>query len=231
LTWSFLLESNAIRQGRMNQRHHLAKRIAALLLSFAASIWLPLESGQDIDWQRIREAFRIYSAKPSTENAERIIAVLPNKFDYRNVNQKEWELTLNYLDMINGEPFRVLANLIRQGDESAIRVAFKTHIITDGAVTEDLLEILSEAIRANTLIFLEELDALKKYDEHSVEFLLSMDGDIDTYTLFDDPQARAEFNKEIVLRIKSLRTVTCPDLVEIRNYCINYYEELLKEGK
>lgn len=215
----------------MNRRPRAGIRIGALLLFFSASIWPSPCNGQDIDWQRIREAFRIYSAKPSLENAERIIAVLPDKFDNRNVNQKEWELTLDYLDMINGEPFRVLENLIRQGDESAIRVAFKTHVITDGAVSEDLLGILSEAIRANTLIFLEELSVLRKRDEHSVDFLLRRDSDIDTYTLFDDPQAREEFNKEIVLRMKSLRTVSSPNLIEIRDYCLRYYERLLKEGK
>lgn len=215
----------------MNRRPQSGIRVAALLLLSSASIWLSPCNSQDIDWPRIREAFKIYSAKPSSENAERIIASLPNKFDYKNVDQKEWELTLGYLDLINGEPFRVLENLIRQGDESAIRVAFKTHIITDGAVEEDLLEILSEAIRANTLIFLEELSVLRKRDEHSVDFLLRRDSDIDTYTLFDDPQAREEFNKEIVLRIKSLRTVSGSNLIEIRDYCLRYYERLLKEGK
>jgi hypothetical protein len=215
----------------MMKRHRSGIIITAFFLLFPTSIWLSPCTGQDIDWPRIREAFRVYSANPSTENADRIIAVLPSKFDSMNVNQKERELTLNYLDMIDGEPFRVLANLIRQGDESAIRVAYKTHIITDGAVSEDLLEILSEAIRTNTLVFLEELIALKKYDEHSMRFLLRRDDDIDTYTLYDDPQARAEFTKEIVLRLKSLRMVTRPDLMEIRNYCIKYYEELLKEGK
>lgn len=215
----------------MNRRPQSGIRVAALLLLSSASIWLSPCNSQDIDWPRIREAFKIYSAKPSSENAERIIASLPNKFDYKNVDQKEWELTLGYLDLINGEPFRVLENLIRQGDESAIRVAFKTHIITDGAVSGDLLEILSEAIRANTLIFLEELSVLRKRDEHSVDFLLRRDSDIDTYTLFDDPQAREEFNKEIVLRIKSLRTVSGSNLIEIRDYCLRYYERLLKEGK
>lgn len=215
----------------MMKRYPSGIVISALFLLFLTSIWLSPCTCQDIDWPRIREAFRVYSANPSTENANHIIAVLPIKFDSFNVNQKEWKLTLDYLDMIDGEPFRVLANLIRHGDESAIRVAFKTCIITDGAVSEDLLEILSEAIRANTLVFLEELVGLKKYAEHSVRFLLRRDDDIDTYTLYDDPQARAEFNKEIILRLKSLRMVTRPDLMEIRNYCIKYYEELLKEGK
>jgi hypothetical protein len=213
----------------MNRRRQPGIRIAALLLPFSALIWLSPYNGQDIDWPRIREAFRVYSAIPSSENAEHIIALLPEKLDYRNVDQKEWELTLNFLDLINGEPFRVLEKQIRRGDESAIRVAFKTQVITDGAVTEDLLGIISEAIRSNTLVFLEKLVPLKTHDEHSVNFILRRDSDIDTYTLSEDPPAREAFKKEILLRMNALRAVARPDLIEIRDYCLKKYEEMLLE--
>lgn len=212
----------------MNLRRQPTIRIAALFIAFFASKWLPSYSGQDIHWARIREAYKTYTSSPSPQNAERLMEVLPSTFDNKSADPKEWSTTLEFLD---NEPFRALEVLIRHGDESAIRIAFRTHVITDGAISEDLLEIISEAIRANILVFLEELKALKKDHEHSVRFLLRRDGDIDTYTLFDDPQARVEFNREIMLRVKSLRTVTRPDLMEIRDYCLRYYEEMLKEGK
>jgi hypothetical protein len=213
----------------MNRRPRSGIIITVFLLLFPASIWLSPCNGQDVDWPRIREAFRIYSAKPSSENAERIIASLPDEFDYQNVNQKEWELTLDYLDMIDGEPFRVLEKQIRKGNESAIRVAFRTQVITDGAVTEDLLAIISEAIRSNTSVFLEKLVPLRTHDEHSVNFILERDRDIDTYTLIEDPPAREAFKKEIILRMKALKAVARPDLIEIRDYCLKKYEELLIE--
>lgn len=203
----------------------------AKVISEYFEIWLPPYKGQDIAWARIREAFKRYSAIPSSENAERILASLPNNFDNNNVNQEEWERTLNYLDMIDGTPFRVLESRIRQGDESAIRVAFRTNIITDGAVTEDLFAIISEAIRSNPLVFLEELAALRASDEHGVNFILRQDSDIDTYTLAEDPPSREAFKKEIILRMKVLKTVAQPNLVEIRDYCLKKYEGMLDELK
>jgi hypothetical protein len=187
------------------------------------------EVSRAIDWVNIREAYKAYSISPTSENAQRLLVTLPDKLDNITADAEQWSSTLHFI--WEQEPFRVLERLIRQGDEFAIRIAFKTTVITDGACTEDLCTLISESIRVNPLIFLEGLYALIKKDEHLVRFILRRDDDIDTYTLYDDPQARVEFNKEIRLRMKSLRTVNRPDLIEIRDYCLHRYAKMLKEGE
>ena len=201
---------------------------AAILFGFSFSFLSAQEIiRQNIDWRNIREAFKAYCQSPSIEKAKRILSVMPVEFDNRTADFKEWVSTSDYIH--EDEPFRVLESLVRKGDEFAIRIAFRTLEITDGAFTEDLCSLIAESIRVNPTAFLEEAKYLIDDNRkgHLLNRILNSDYDIDTLALEENSPAQVEFRKEVQLRIKSLVTVTSSDLLSIRDICIGKLKGML----
>jgi hypothetical protein len=180
----------------------------------------------NINWDEIRRAFGSYCQSPSSGKAIWILSIMPKSFDNRTADHEQWTSTVDYI--YEHERFSVLERGIRKGDSFATRIAFKTLNISDGAFTQSLCALIAESIRANPTVFLEELKALfESGDEGDLVYsILRDDLDTDILAIEENPQAKQEYAREINLRIKSLETVTRPDLIDIRNYCLRKYRAM-----
>jgi hypothetical protein len=189
--------------------------LCIILLNFSAA---QQNTKQNIDWTKVREAFEAYCEAPSAENAIKILAALPDNFANREADFKQWVSTSRYV--YEGQPFRVLDNLVQKGNKFALRVAFKTLFMSDGAFGEDLCGLIGRAIRVNPVLFLEEIK-ISGQKGHMLDSILAGQIDADEYR----PEV---VKKEIQLRIYSLKTVDRPDLLELRDICIYKLKESLK---
>lgn len=209
----------------MVKRLMTAAILCTLVLNFSAAQENKIKN---IEWEKIRAAFKAYCESPSVDSAKKILFFMPVEFDNRAADFEQWVSTSEYI--YEHEPFIVLENLIRKGDNFAIRIAFRTLLITDGAFTEDLCSLISESIQADPTTFLEEADRLLDNNRkgHLLNSILRSDNDIDTLVLEEDMEAKKEFSKEIQLRVKSLKTVTRPKLQRIRDICIGKLEGMLR---
>jgi hypothetical protein len=180
---------------------------------------------QNIDWGKIRKAYEAYCRFPSADNANDILVALPEKLDLNPVDFEQYVSISKYI--YYGEPFKVLANLVKKGDRFALRVTYRTLEISDGAYAEGLCSILGTGIRVNAILFLEETKIFSKNKQDifspnsTLDSVLSGQIDADEYR----PEV---VNKEVQLRISSLKTVDRPDLLELRDICISKLKESLK---
>lgn len=174
---------------------------------------------QTTNWATVREAFEAYCKSPSADNANKILAALPNNFSNREDDFDQWVSAVNYV--YKGQPFRVMDELVRKGDRLALRVACKTLFMSDGAFGEALCGLIGRAVRVNPRLFLEEIK-ISGQDRDMLGSILVGDIDADEYR----PEV---VNKEVQLRIKSLKTVNRPDLLELRDVCIIILKESLKD--
>lgn len=182
---------------------------------------LPAQQKRDqiIKWEEIREAFEAYYKSPSAANADNILAVLPREFDNKTANLDLWGDTLEYI--WQGETFGVLKNQILKGDRLAIRISFRTLIISDGAFAESMCGLIGKSIRPNPEGYLEEAMAFRKYVPQ-MDFAILDTVLPEFYGLpEEDPKGFEEFKKEVQERIWSLETVTRSDLNELRDKCIS----------
>jgi hypothetical protein len=205
-----------IRGNRMVKRVLTAVILTNLFLS-------PMPAQQNksqiIEWKKIREAFEAYSKSPTADNADKILIVLPKEFDNKTANLDLWGDTLNHI--WEGVPYTALKNQILKGDKLAIRISFRTLIISDGAFAESMVDLIGKSIRPNPEGYLKEATGFIKYAPRMAFVVL------DTvlpefYGLPEEnPKGFEEFKKEVQLRIWSLETVNRPDLIELRDKCIS----------
>ena len=199
----------------MTKMIKMAVVLFVFLLNFSAD---QENTKQTTNWATVREAFEAYCKSPSADNANKILAALPNNFSNREGDFDQWVSAVNYV--YKGQPFRVMDELVRKGDKLALRVACKTLFMSDAAFGEDLCGLIGRAIRVNPRLFLEEIK-LSSLDSDILGSILAGNIDADEYR----PEV---VNKEIQLRIKSLKTVNRPDLLELRDVCIIKLKESLK---
>jgi hypothetical protein len=169
-------------------------------------------SRQNVEWEKIREAFKAYCASPSADSANKILSIMPKKFDNSTTNFDEWASTVD--SIYRGEPFKVLKDLVRKGDEFAILVAFSTLVISDGAFAEELSDLIGESLGVNPTAFLEGAKILIENPQATSVFLKEIlaggfYADSDTV-----------FKQKMQMRIKLLETITRPDLLNIRDICV-----------
>jgi hypothetical protein len=205
-----------IRGNRMVKRVLTAVILTNLFLS-------PMPAQQNksqiIEWKKIREAFEAYSKSPTADNADKILIVMPKEFDNKTANLDLWGDTLNHI--WEGGPYTALKNQILKGDKLAIRISFRTLIISDGAFAESMVDLIGKSIRPNPEGYLKEATGFIKYAPRMAFAVL------DTvlpefYGLPEEnPKGFEEFKKEVQLRIWSLETVNRPDLIELRDKCIS----------
>lgn len=182
---------------------------------------------QVIEWEKIREAFEAYSQSPSPDNADKIFNVLPREFDNNTANLDQWSATGNYI--WEGGPYAALENQILKGDKLAIRISFRTLIISDGAFAEVMCDLIGKSIRPNPEGYLDEAIGFSKYAP-SMSFIVLHTVLPEFYGLpEEDPKGFEEFKKEVQERIWSLETVGRPDLIELRDKCISKLIRKIKE--
>jgi hypothetical protein len=193
--------------------------ILTLLFLLISSLPAQQKRTQIIKWEEIGKSFEAYYESPSAANAEKVLAVLPREFDNLTANLDRWGDTLEYI--WQGTTFNVLKNQILKGDGLAIRISFRTLIISDGAFAESLCGLISESIRPNPLGYLEEATAFRKYAPE-MDFII-LDTVLPEFygSPEEDPKGFEEFKKEVQERVWALETVNKPDLVELRDRCIS----------
>jgi hypothetical protein len=201
-----------------NRIHKMVKRILTAIspgiLLCALSV-AQEKPEQNVDWSKIRDAFRVYCESPTAANAINILAELPEELG-RTVDQKQWQSTLDY---IFGPIYSEWAGFVRKGDRSSLQFTLKLINITDGWYTENLCSLIGTTIRVNPTLFLEEMNNLGKN-----AFLLS-----NIVAGIDAEEYPPEVaKKEIKFRIESLKTVNRPDLIDLRDRCIRLLEKELK---
>jgi len=175
-------------------------------------------SKQNINRRGIREAFSVYCQSPSSDNANKLLALMPKEPDYGTIDVDQKHATT---DLIYGRGMDFLGTFVRRGDRSALRITYRMLIISDGALAEDLLNTIGEAIRPAPLVFLEEAKFFSEYEKDWKLWLkgIGFPGDY----LPSDVTETA--NKELLLRIQALERVTRPDWLAMRDYFLGPMKE------
>jgi len=174
-------------------------------------------------WEKIRQIFNAYFILPSTENAERVLAVLPNRIDV-----KDFEDLNKTMDIFYQEHITDLGALVGKGDRLAIRIAFKADQLMDGWYQESLDSLIGSSIKVVPTIFLEEAQPfLKEQSELYASFNLPKKGEMSwvmggilTNIGFEETRPDV-IEKEIRLRMEALATVKRQDLLELRDICLD----------
>jgi len=162
-----------------------------------------------LDWSSLQEAFKTYAEYPSSENAMKIVEILPDSHVAYNGSKQEKEA----LDFIyNWEQFRMLERQVFSRDRVAVKLAFKLRSIADGGFSEDLDIMLGTLVRIDPKLFLEELSSAKP-EVQQLDHLLANEGAI----YVDRMDAQCLENQ---LRIKSLESIKDTSLKKIKYRCI-----------
>lgn len=180
---------------------------ALLLVSLA---WSQENTIGNVDWAKIRMAFEAYVGRASTENAEGVLAVLPDGYGFQIGDPKEHIAALRYI--FGGRSFRKLSKLVRKGDRFALRIAFRTLRLSSGGEDARVCILLGKSIPAHPVLFLEEFRA-------SVLDPAWLDLIVTGYGWADEGYPELS-DKEIRLRLISLRSIDRPDLADIRDICV-----------
>ncbi len=146
-----------------------------------------------VNWDEVYNKWNTYLNYPSSEDALDVYEVLPTKHVEYNHSSEE-KRTLNYifneLDMLEKQVY--------SGDRNAVKLAFKLHVIADGAFSQWLDIILGNLIRIYPELFLEEL---VKYEE-----IIRLDSLVGNFgPIYVDKMKAHELESR--LRIESLKTV------------------------
>ena len=184
------------------------------------------------DWEKNRQLFNTYFASPTTDNAEKVLSVLPDRIDVTDFENLNGTMYIFYQEHITD-----LSKMVKEGDRLALRIAFKAGQLMDGIYAESLDSLIGFSIKVAPTAFLEEaVPYLKKQSEwfaslypHNqigVDWLLGgiLVGNID----FDQNRPDV-IEKEIVLRIEALASVKRQDLLELRDICLDILKERIKQ--
>ena len=190
-------------------------------LSFAPALRQTTD-GQEIN----RQIFDAYFAAPDRENAEKVLAVLPDRIDVKDMQNLNEVMQIFY-----DEHIRDLGKLVETGDRYALRIAFKATQLMDGLYAEHLDALIGFSVKVAPAIFLEE--AVPFVRSQSKWFAsLGAPSEIDWYLggilvgNIDFDQNRPDvIKKEILLRIAALETVKQKDLLELRDSCLRILRE------
>ena len=196
------------------------------LLIFLALIALPASCKPELqggfDLAKFYEAWKEYISYPSSENAIRVYTLLPDTghvFNYIDIDE---ELEDTLWDVY--ESLSMLERQVYSSDREAVRLAFR--LLTtwaDGACGEELDIILGTLIRINPKLFLEELYTHRNL----VSRLDALVGNFGPEYCGRDKAERLEAS----LRIKALKQVTDPKLVEVHDECIGLLESFYQRLK
>ncbi len=176
---------------------------SAAFLSFVLFICIGTGEVQ-IDMANFGKAWEEYSADPTSDNALKVYALLPDGRD------KEIRLQVEVRPLINNS-LSVLESQIFSGERNALKVAFRLFTIADNALKEGLARIIGNLIRFDARLFLQELK--NHYELIDLSFIVcsfqfSLTGDIPGQEL------------EKKARIRALEYVEDADLSDLQKECI-----------
>jgi tetratricopeptide (TPR) repeat protein len=178
------------------------------------------------DLQANKQIFDAYFAAPDRENAEKVLAVLPNRIDVKDAKNLN-----RVMEVFYNEHIKDLDKLVGTGDRYALRIAFKATQLMDGLYAESVDASIGFSIKVAPLIFLEEAVPFVRSQSEwlaslgvgsSIDWILGgiLVGNID----FDQNRPDV-IKKEILLRIAALETVNQENLLELRDSCLRILGE------
>jgi hypothetical protein len=165
-----------------------------------------------LNWKQLKIAFENYVEYPSSENALRVSALLPENH-VKLMDDKDAKEAREYI----WSQLNMLERQVISKDRAAVRLAFRLFCISDGAFTEELDMMLGSLIRIDPVLFLEEL----KRSKHPV---LSNGGLVANLGVMYVDRYKARCYG-IQQRIKSLEAVNVPLLRAERDKCINILKD------
>jgi hypothetical protein len=186
-------------------------------------------------WEKAYAAAQTYFSNPSSENADRLYRLLPDRrlpgLDFTG------EVRLSGFFYNGGSRESHLDILIKragEGDPRALDICFRLINISDGAFGEDLVYDLGTVIPTQPRLFLEKLLANQGLTEPPVlELLDGILHPVGWWEIRDDDPDHVKYkelrNTRIDIRIKALKTVQNPQLRELRDRCISILEKMRDE--
>ena len=165
---------------------------------------------QQIDWDSIEKAARIYFEYPSSENA-RIFRqqIQPEKANYES--GRYFRFIGHVFDNLD-----VLERQVASGDREAVKLGFMLYSFAIGAAKIDLDCVMGDLARAFPQLFLEELSSspnahlIEELGQPVLQSRLGLGGG-----------RLMAYRYELEMRLKSLESVTSESLASIRDTCIN----------
>jgi hypothetical protein len=186
--------------------------MAILVTIFAMSLSNEFLFGreQQIDWDSIEKAARIYFEYPSSENA-RIFRqqIQPEKGNYES--GRYFRFIGHVFDNLD-----VLERQVASGDREAVKLGFMLYSFAIGAAKIDLDCVMGDLARAFPQLFLEELSLspnahlIEELGQPVLQSRLGLGGG-----------RLMAYRYELEMRLKSLESVTSESLASIRDTCIN----------
>ena len=198
---------------------HILKLPLLLMIAVSASLLFGQAlsgQNQNINWDRLEQAARIYFDYPSSKNARAFCQDLPKhplRIDF-DVNRYKRLFTYVF------ENLDVLARQVSVGDRDAVKLGFRLYNFSSGLSTMKLDALLGDLIRTHPQLFLEELRCspnarwIKTLGYPLIESGLN----------FSDKRERAD-RYELEMRIKALESVKDSALVDLRDECIREIRE------
>jgi hypothetical protein len=185
------------------------KLIHSLLISLLfTSLPTIAQKNGSVDWAGVHRSFEAFSQYPSTENAIKVISLLPERDHVTYTGEKNENEATQFVYQNLG----MLERQVISRDPNAIKLAFRLKAIADGAFAEDLDVLLGQLIRIDPALFLRQLKNAKVQNGR-VDALVGNYGDI----YADKVEAQRLETKE---RIRALETVSDSALKEIQNKCL-----------
>jgi hypothetical protein len=184
---------------------------------------------EGINWDKIMNAAQTYFASPTSENALKFFASLPNTAVLGEARETEefhkvFYYIYNKLD--------ILERLVLKADGNAVKVAVRLGGIGDGAFSEWLDEMLGDLIRVDPKMFLEEIRKYPWPDGYGdfKDWLAQCNVLCNGRVLSGDSEASDEDRREeLELRIKALETVKDANLMGFRDECIAILRKHISE--
>jgi hypothetical protein len=193
--------------------------ICVLLSMYSINAFSDTSSG--VDWKIIKADYANYIKKPSKQNAEILLAVLPREYiSFNNIDDNENQ-ALGYLSA--WKSLKKIQDEIVMGDIYAMRIAFRLRAVADGAFAEDLDIAIGQGIKNHSDTFLHELQsAVPPVSTHSLRPLVSNLGD-------DYVDKQNEQCEILYIRERAIGLVKSPDLADTQKKVIDVLHDVEDE--
>jgi len=191
------------------ERRNMKKNIAIVVLILSFSLIESNINANEVDWPSLKKAFENYVNYPSSENASKVINLLPDN-DTSYTDTKESDEIFLFVQKWN--QLGMIERQVISKDRNAVKLAFKLLALAGGEFGENLDIILGTLIRIDPKLFLEELKVAMP-QIRCLDGLLGNKG----FVYCDRHEAMC---LETTLRIEALESVKDTTLEDIRNICI-----------
>jgi hypothetical protein len=177
-------------------------------------------------WEKAYAAAQIYFSNPSSENADRLYRLLPD----RRLPGLDFKGQTRLFYFFDGK-LSILIKKFEAGDPHALDIGFRLINISDGAFAEILFPGLGRAIPDHPRLFLQKLRTNLNKEDFDL-----LDGILYPLSLGEIPENDPDHvkykelrNARIEVRIKALKTVQDVELRELRDRCILILEKMRNE--